>query len=77
MNILRMINIINLIINYINMEMSEVFWTGFYTAVMACFIGTVNVLYKSKCKQIKCCGCEVIRDVEVELKEDMRQSVDV
>ena len=54
-------------------ELSETFWVGFYTAVMACCLGIVNVLYKSKCKKVKCCGCEIIRDVEVELKEDMHQ----
>ena len=53
------------------MELSETFWVGFYSAVMACLLGLANVLYKSKCKNIKCCGCEIIRDVEVELKEDM------
>ena len=59
------------------MEMSEVFWTGLYTALMAFCLGAVNMLYKSKCKQIKCCGCEIVRDVEIELQEYMRQSVTV
>ena len=36
------------------MELSETFWVGFYTAVMACFLGMANVLYKSKCKKVKC-----------------------
>ena len=53
------------------MEMSEVFWTGLYTALMAFCLGAVNMLYKSKCKKVKCFGCEIIRDVEIELQEDM------
>ena len=59
------------------MEMSEVFYTGLYTALMAFCLGAVNMLYKSKCKKISCCGCEIIRDVEIELQEDMNRNATV
>jgi len=28
------------------------------------------MIYKSKCKSLKCCGCELIRDTEAEEKID-------
>ena len=56
------------------MVFSEVYWTGFYTACFALVIGIISVCYKSKCKRIKMCGIEIDRDVEIELKEDLRRS---
>ena len=49
--------------------MSEVFWVGFYTSMMAFLLAVGNVLYKSKCKEVKCCCIKIIRDTETEEKE--------
>lgn len=50
--------------------MSEVFWVGLYTAGIAFLLALSRQLYKSKCQSLKCCGCELIRDVEAEEKID-------
>lgn len=50
--------------------MSEVFWVGLYTAGIAFLLALSRQLYKSKCQTLKCCGCELIRDVEAEEKID-------
>jgi hypothetical protein len=51
-------------------NMSEVFWVGLYTAGIAFLLALSRQLYKSKCQTLKCCGCELIRDVEAEEKID-------
>jgi hypothetical protein len=51
-------------------SMSEVFWVGLYTAGIAFILALSRQLYKSKCQSLKCCGCELIRDVEAEEKID-------
>lgn len=51
------------------MPLSEIFWTGFYTASMAFCLGVFSFLYKSKCKEVNFCCIRVIRDVELEEKE--------
>jgi len=51
------------------MYLSEIFWTGFYTAAMAFCLGLISFLYKSKCKKVEICCIKVIRDVDVEEKE--------
>lgn len=50
--------------------MSEVFWVGLYTAGIAFLLAISRQLYKSKCQTLRCCGCELIRDVEAEEKID-------
>jgi hypothetical protein len=50
--------------------MSEVFWVGLYTAGIAFLLALSRQLYKSKCQSLKCCGCELVRDVEAEEKID-------
>ena len=50
--------------------MSEVFWVGLYTAGIAFLLALSRQLYKSKCQTLRCCGCELIRDVEAEEKID-------
>ena len=50
--------------------MSEVFWVGLYTAGIAFLLAISRQLYKSKCQSVKCCGCELIRDVVAEEKID-------
>ena len=51
-------------------SMSEVFWVGLYTAGITFLLALSRQLYKSKCQTLKCCGCELIRDVEAEEKID-------
>jgi len=51
-------------------SMSEVFWVGLYTAGIAFLLALSRQLYKSKCQTLRCCGCELIRDVEAEEKID-------
>ena len=54
--------------------MSETFYVGLYSALMAFVLAIVNQLYKSKCKEVKVCSClKVIRDVEGEEILDAQQ----
>ncbi len=49
----------------------SLFWTNFYTLSSAFVLAIIGLLYKSKCKNVKCCGiCEIQRDVDIELQED-------
>jgi hypothetical protein len=51
------------------MQFSEIFWTSFYTALMAFCLGVGSFLYKSKCKTVECCCIKIVRDVELEERE--------
>lgn len=50
---------------------NAVFWTFFITSSIGCLLGFTKIIYKSKCKTFKCCGCELVRDVEGEEKIDV------
>ena len=52
------------------MPLSEVFLTSLYVSGFAFLGGVLTVLYKSKCKTVKCCCIEIDRDVEGEEKID-------
>lgn len=52
------------------MPLSEVFLTSLYVSGFAFLGGVLTVLYKSKCKTVKCCCLEIDRDVEGEEKID-------
>lgn len=41
------------------------------TLTFAFLTGVLGVCYKSKCSHMKCCCIDIVRDTEVELKEDM------
>ena len=56
------------------MEFSEVFWTSFYTASMAFLLGVGRMCYKSKCKKVKICCLTIVRDVEIELVDETKES---
>ena len=56
------------------MVFSEVFWTGLYTACMAFLLGVGRMCYKSKCKKVKICCLTIIRDVEMELTDETKES---
>jgi len=50
---------------------SEIFWNSVLITASGLFLAMIGVLYKSKCKIIRCCGCiEIDRDVNLEEKID-------
>ena len=52
------------------MPMSEVFWVGFYSSMIALILGLGSQCYKSKCKEVNFCCIKIIRDVEGEEQLD-------
>jgi hypothetical protein len=52
------------------MSLSESFYYYLVSTISSLIIVCIGFLYKSKCKNVKCCGVEVDRDVEIEQKED-------
>ena len=49
---------------------SEVFWTGLYTACGALLLAIANQCYKSKCREVEFCCIKIIRDVDSEVEVD-------
>ena len=47
-----------------------VFWSFFITSSIGFILAFTKMIYKSKCKSLKCCWCELIRDTEAEEKID-------
>ena len=52
------------------MSMSEVFWVGFYSSMIALILGIGSQCYKSKCREVNFCCIKIIRDVESEEQLD-------
>jgi hypothetical protein len=52
-------------------ELSEVFYTFLITSVIGLLLGVGRICYKSKCSSIDVCCVKVVRNVEVEMKEDL------
>jgi hypothetical protein len=52
-------------------EMSEVFWTFFITSVIGLMLAVGKLCYKSKCSEINLCCIRVVRNIEIEAKEDL------
>ena len=50
--------------------LSEVFWVAFITTVSGMIIKIASMLYKSKCRECSLCCIKVIRDVDLEEKEN-------
>jgi hypothetical protein len=50
--------------------MSETFWVGFYSSIIALILGIGSQCYKSKCKEVNFCCIKIIRDVEGEEQID-------
>ena len=46
--------------------LTEIFWSNFITICSGLVLAMIGVVYKSKCRLIKCCGCEIQRDTEAE-----------
>ena len=47
-----------------------VFWSFFITSVIGCLLKFGSMAYKTKCKEISCCGLKITRDIEAEEKID-------
>ena len=47
-----------------------VFWSFFITSVIGCILKFGSMAYKTKCKEINCCGIKITRDTEAEEKID-------
>jgi hypothetical protein len=50
--------------------LSEVFWVAFITTISGVIIKLCSMAYKSKCKEVSCCCIKLVRDVELEEKEN-------
>lgn len=50
--------------------LSEVFWIAFITTISGMIIKLCSMAYKSKCKEASICCIKVVRDVELEEKEN-------
>lgn len=50
--------------------LSEVFWVAFVTTITGMVIKLASMCYKSKCKEFSFCCFKIIRDTEVEERED-------
>ena len=55
-------------------ELSEVFYTFLITSVIAFILGLGKLCYKSKCSEINFCCFRVVRNVDIELKEDIESN---
>ena len=52
-------------------ELSEVFYTFLITSVVGFILALGRICYKSKCSSIDFCCLKIIRNVDVEMKEDI------
>ena len=55
------------------MSMSEVFWVGFYSSMIALILGIGSQCYKSKCKEVSFCCIKIIRDTTAEEELDIQR----
>jgi len=54
-------------------ELSEVFWSFVISSCCAVILALARMAYRSKCKNIDCCGIKCERDVAGEEALDARQ----
>ena len=59
------------------MVLSEVFLTFCVSSFIGCVLGIVTFCYRSKCRECSFCGIKIVRDVEIELQEDMKQNTEI
>lgn len=52
-------------------ELSEVFYTFLITSVVGFILALGRICYKSKCSSIDFCCVKIVRNVEVEMREDI------
>jgi hypothetical protein len=57
--------------------LSEVFLTFLVSSFIGCVLGIVTFCYRSKCRECSFCGIKIMRDVDIELQEDMKVSNEV
>jgi len=53
-------------------ELSEVFWQFFVVAVIGLLGAVIRAIYTSKCTRFTCCGMQIERNIEAEVREDMQ-----
>jgi hypothetical protein len=51
--------------------LSEYFWTFFTGACLAFVYKVVQMMYRSKCDNIECCGCKIKRNTVMERDVDL------
>ena len=54
--------------------LSEVFLTFLVSSFIGCVLGIVTFCYRSKCRECSFLGIKIVRDVEIELQEDMKNT---
>jgi hypothetical protein len=54
--------------------LSEVFYSFVITSFIGCVLSIVTFCYRSKCRECSFCGIKIVRDVEIELQEDMKNT---
>ena len=47
-----------------------VFWSFFITTMVGFILKCMSMAYKSKCKEVDICCIKIVRDVELEEKEE-------
>lgn len=50
--------------------LSEVFWVAFITTISGMLIKLASMAYKSKCRECSVCCIKVVRDTDIEEKEE-------
>jgi Flp pilus assembly protein protease CpaA len=49
------------------------FFVGLYSALMGFVLAVINLLYRSKCKEVDICCIKVVRDIQIEEELDLQQ----
>ena len=52
---------------------TETFFVGLYSALMGFVLAVINLLYRSKCKEVDICCIKVVRDIRIEEELDLQQ----
>jgi Flp pilus assembly protein protease CpaA len=52
---------------------TETFFVGLYSALMGFVLAVINLLYRSKCKEVDICCIKVVRDIQIEEELDLQQ----
>ena len=49
---------------------SEIFWSNLVMTCSGILLACIALLYKSKCQHIRCCGCDIERNIQAEEELD-------
>ena len=52
---------------------TETFFVGLYSALMGFVLAVINLLYRSKCKEVDICCIKIVRDIHIEEELDLQQ----